>query len=111
MLKNLRALRLEKKMSQKQLADAVAVSQQSINKYENHSVEPDIKTLILLAEYFNVSVDYLIGHSDIRRKYEEIRPFDLNESESAFMECFRQLTPKQQASIKSVMDNYIELKK
>lgn len=111
MLKNLKALRSEKKISQKQLADAVAVSQQSINKYENHSVEPDIKTLIMLADYFNVSVDYLIGHSDIRHKYEEVRPFDLNKSESDFIECFRALTPEQQSSIKSVMNIYNSLNK
>ena len=40
------------------------VSQQSINKYENHNIEPDIDTLIRLADYFNVSIDYLVGRTD-----------------------------------------------
>mgnify|MGYP003300352704 CR=1 FL=1 len=39
MLKNLKSLRLASKLSQQQLADVIGVSQQSVNKYENHSVE------------------------------------------------------------------------
>ena len=62
MVKNLRTLRMSKGISQQQLADVIGTSQQSINKYENHNVEPDISTLIMLADYFQVSVDYLIGH-------------------------------------------------
>ena len=61
-VKNLRTLRMSKGISQQQLADVIGTSQQSINKYENHNVEPDISTLIMLADYFQVSVDYLIGH-------------------------------------------------
>ena len=73
MLKNLKKLREEKGISQKQLADVVSVSQQSINKYENHNIEPDIDTLIKMADYFETSVDYIIGHSKIRRKIEAVR--------------------------------------
>lgn len=62
MLENLRILRAEAKMTQKQLAEAIGVSQQSINKYENHNIEPDIETLIRIADHFDTSVDYLIGH-------------------------------------------------
>ena len=66
MLKNLRLLREEKGMSQKQLADCIGVSQQSINKYENHNVEPDIGALIRIADCFSTSVDYIIGHTEER---------------------------------------------
>ncbi len=45
MIKNLKALRKEYNISQQQLANIIGVSQQSINKYENHNVEPDIETL------------------------------------------------------------------
>lgn len=50
----------------------MSLSQQSINKYENHGVEPDIDTLIKLADYFNTSVDYLIGHTNINHKIEPV---------------------------------------
>ena len=61
MVKNLKRLRSKAGISQRELAEIVMVSQQSINKYENHNVEPDIETLIKLADYFKVSLDYLVG--------------------------------------------------
>lgn len=66
MVKNLKKLRLEFGISQQQLADVIGVSQQSVNKYENHNVEPDIETLIAIAEYFNVTIDYLVGRDESR---------------------------------------------
>ena len=64
MLINLKQLRKSKGVSQQQLADVIGVSQQSINKYENHNVEPDIRTLISIAEYFDTTVDFVIGKSE-----------------------------------------------
>ena len=61
MVKNLKRLRSKAGISLRELAEIVMVSQQSINKYENHNVEPDIETLIKLADYFKVSLDYLVG--------------------------------------------------
>ncbi|MBR5479414.1 MAG: helix-turn-helix transcriptional regulator, partial [Clostridia bacterium] len=61
MIENLKKLRTKSVISQHNLASAIGVSQQSINKYENHSVEPDITTLISMADYFGVTVAYLIG--------------------------------------------------
>ena len=61
MIKNLKTLRKQKGISQRDLAEILMVSQQSINKYENHNVEPDIETLIKMADYFQVSLDYLVG--------------------------------------------------
>ena len=52
-------------ISQQQLGEIVGVSQQSINKYENHNVEPDVATLCALADYFQTSVDYLVGHTQV----------------------------------------------
>ena len=63
-MKNLKKLRQAKKMSQQQLALKLNLSQQTIYKYENQITEPDITTLINLADYFNTSVDYLIGNTD-----------------------------------------------
>ncbi len=40
------------------------MDQASISRYETGEREPDLKTLVLLADYFNVSVDYLLGRTD-----------------------------------------------
>lgn len=107
MLKNLKTLRDEAGLSQRQLAEIIGVSQQSINKYENHNIEPDIDTLIRIADYFNTSVDYLIGHAEIRRKIEYTVAFELNRQERYLVEAFRKLNAKQKNSILTVIDSYI----
>lgn len=106
MVKNLRKLRLEKGISQMQLANAVWVTQQSINKYENHNIEPDIATLIKLADFFETSVDYLVGHTEIDRIIEPVEPFDLNSDEAALIENYRRLSPKQKKAVASMVDSY-----
>lgn len=108
MLTNLKKLREDASISQKALADAIGVSQQSVNKYENHNIEPDIETLIRIADFFETSVDYLIGHSSVRRRIEEVHVFELNDRESKVMEQYRTLTSKQKACIDVVMDSYSE---
>ncbi len=111
MLKNLKKLREEKGISQKQLADVVSVSQQSINKYENHNIEPDIDTLIKMADYFETSVDYIIGHSKIRRKIEAVSSYDLNIEEAKLVENYRTLSNNQRKSIVLIIENYIDMLK
>ena len=108
MLTNLKKLREDASISQKALADAIGVSQQSVNKYENHNIEPDIETLIRIADFFETSVDYLIGHSSVRRRIEEVRVCELNEQESELIEKYRALTANQKACINVVMDSYSE---
>lgn len=108
MLTNLKKLREDASISQKALADAIGVSQQSVNKYENHNIEPDIETMIRIADFFNTSVDYLIGHSSVRRRIEEVHVFELNDRESKVMEQYRSLTSKQKACVDVIMDSYSE---
>ena len=108
MLTNLKKLREDASISQKALADAIGVSQQSVNKYENHNIEPDIETLIRIADFFETSVDYLIGHTTVRRKIEEVHVFELNDRESKVMEQYRSLTSKQKACVNVVMESYSE---
>lgn len=60
----LRELREEKHINQQKLAIALNVTQAAISKYELGLSEPDISMLKNIADYFHVSVDYLIGFSD-----------------------------------------------
>ena len=99
MLINLKALRKEADISQQRLGEAVNISQQSINQYENQDVEPDIANLTKLADYFNTSIDYLVGRTDIRRKIEKTEAFDLNDREAEVIERYRTLSEKEKACI------------
>ena len=60
----LKELRIERHISQVKLAMDLGMIQNSISRYENGAREADYKTLILFADYFNVSIDYLLGRTD-----------------------------------------------
>lgn len=60
----LRALRKSKKISQLRLATDLNTTQNTISRYETGEREPCINDLIKLADYFNVSLDYLLERTD-----------------------------------------------
>lgn len=57
----LKELRLEKKLSQRELGEILGVVNQTISFWESGSREPDLDTLIKISNYFEISVDYLVG--------------------------------------------------
>jgi HTH-type transcriptional regulator, competence development regulator len=60
----LRRLRLEKKLTQEELGKKINVTKVSISGYENGNRTPDTETLQKLADFFNVTTDYLLGRTD-----------------------------------------------
>ncbi len=60
----LKELRLKKGISQLKLAMDLGMNQNSISRYENRSREADYETLAAFADYFDVSIDYLLGRTD-----------------------------------------------
>lgn len=60
----LKLLRKQKHMSQLSLAMKLNTTQMSIIRYETGKREPDLKTLILIADFFDVSIDYLLERTD-----------------------------------------------
>lgn len=59
----LKELRIIHNLSQIELAEEVNVSNKTISRYETGQREPDLATLISLAEYFHVSLDELVGYT------------------------------------------------
>jgi len=62
----LKGLRLELNLTQTQLAAPLGTTKGAIANYENGNRLPNFEMLIAIADYFNVSVDYLLGRSDVR---------------------------------------------
>ena len=60
----LRKIRKERKLTQKQLAIEIGASERGIQQYELGERKPAFDVLIALADYFNVSLDYLVGRSE-----------------------------------------------
>ena len=57
----LKELRLSKGITQKELATIAGVDRTSIGKYESRNVVPNLEVIYLLADYFGVTIDYLLG--------------------------------------------------
>ena len=60
-LKQLRVLRT---LKQRDIADALHISDRQYRRYESGENEPTASVLISIADYFDVSLDYLVGRSD-----------------------------------------------
>jgi len=61
---NLKKIRKAAGISQLKLALDLNTSQNTISRYETGEREPGIAELIKIADYFNVSIDYLVGRTD-----------------------------------------------
>ncbi len=60
----LRELRKKRGISQLKLAMDLNMNQNSVSRYESGAREADYKTLIAIADYFNVSIDYLLERTE-----------------------------------------------
>ena len=107
-MENLKVLREERQLSQQRLAEQIGTVQQSIHRYENGFYEPDIQTLKRLANFFDTSIDFLVGNTDIRHKIEPVERFDLNAEETALVEKFRRLAPNAKRSVMVMIDTLLE---
>ena len=66
----IRQLRLERNMSQVDLAKRLNVTKQRVSNWENDNIQPSIEMLVKLSQVFAVSTDYMLGLQD--RRYLEI---------------------------------------
>ena len=103
----LRSLRLQIGLNQTDFAKAIGVSRSTIGMYETGKREPDFETLELIADYFNVSLDYLMGNSIIKN----IKPTPEGELQEDLLVLHRNgerieyhLTEDQLKAIKPLLD-------
>ncbi len=63
-MNRIRELREERELRQIDLSHATGIDQKTISNYETGKTNPDSYALIRLADFFGVSIDYLVGRSD-----------------------------------------------
>lgn len=64
--KMLRLARENREITQMQVAKDTGINNKTLSGYECGISEPDLRTLVILANYYNVSVDYLLGKKDLK---------------------------------------------
>ena len=62
----LRELRKERHVTQKDMGEILGIQLRSYQRYESGDRRPDYEKLVALADYFDVTTDYLLGRSDVR---------------------------------------------
>jgi transcriptional regulator with XRE-family HTH domain len=65
----LKELRKEKNLTQRELADILNIKERNYQRYEYEEVNPPISKLIVLSNFYNVSIDYLLGQSEFKERY------------------------------------------
>lgn len=84
-MKKLRELRKKHKLSMKEFGTILGLSESTISLYETGKREPDISTLVRISEYFNISVDELLG----RTHTHNINNESINEHEKLLLNAYR----------------------
>ena len=92
----IKCLRTEKHISQRELAAAVGLTQQAVAKWEKGISDPDSGTLLKLADYFGVTVDYLLGRSDTETQKENptVKYNALSDEEQELLNLYRAASPE-----------------
>jgi len=65
----LRYLRKERKLTQNQVAKELKISQETYSRYENGYISIPLKNLIVIAEFYETSTDYILGLTNERKPY------------------------------------------
>ena len=111
----LKELRRKHKITQEQLAKIINVERSSIGKYESTNTIPSKETLLKIAQYFNVSTDYLLGNESTQQRRESKKTIEtekITEQEKTLLETFRSTTELgRQRIIQSALNIYDEIEK
>lgn len=110
-MKRIAELRKEHNLNQVGLGMKLNVSQKMISAYESGIHQPNIDTLMRMAKLFNVSVDYIIGNSNIRYSAETFSKENLSVDELELLNLYKSLSSdKKKAAIGIIfaLKNYNE---
>lgn len=92
-MEQLRELRSKRKLTQLQVAQFLGVDRTTYVKYEGGNSDPPTATLVRLADYFGVTVDYLIGHDAVQKNVSDAsNHIKLFEDERRLIESYRKLS-------------------
>lgn len=104
----IRELRKAKKITAKQLAEHVNVAESTMCLYETGKREPDYATLIAISEYFNVSVDYLLGKDPEPQKEKPAEDDGLSPNRRKLIDWARSVPEEKVEQVYSVIQSILE---
>ncbi|MDD6995733.1 MAG: helix-turn-helix transcriptional regulator [Candidatus Borkfalkiaceae bacterium] len=112
--KRIRELRQEHNLRQKQLAKSINVAANTLSQFESGKANPGYEVLIALADYFEVSTDYLLGRADdfgnVSVRAERTADFPTAE-EKKLLVVYRTASEKGKIRIKAYADAVVDLER
>jgi len=103
-MKRLRELREQRRLTQGGLALKLSVSQSTLSAYEVGERTPDLATLIAIANFFGVSLDYLVGLSNIKQP---VMQSGLMPDEIDNLYLYRQIRLLDQEKVRAYIDSML----
>ena len=100
----LKELRESRRLNQEGLAIKLSVSQSTISAYEVGERTPDLETLIAISNLFDVSIDYLVGLSEVRHS---IMQSDLSPDELEYLGKYRETSELNREKIKAYIEGLL----
>ena len=107
-IKILSILLEEKNITQRELADKINVTEVTISRYLSGERSPRIEIVNKIAEYFDVSIDYLLGRVDVRK---EATSAPADKEFVAFYEGYKDLDDADKEILKATLDAFVRAKK
>lgn len=106
----LKTLREQNNLTQRSLAEKINVTHGAIGNWEMGKRDPDISTLVKIADYFGVSIDYLVGHSSEPYAVSTPTPSDeYTNAEKRVIEAYRTLVPGMQDYILEMIEKLADV--
>lgn len=93
----LKSLRKERNISQSKLAEIIGVTQNTVDNWEHDACMPNASYVLALADYFEVSTDYLFGRTDDYGNI--VVNGDLSEQERLLLSAFKNASPEKKESL------------
>lgn len=105
-MERLKALRKARQLTQSDVASYLGITVSAYGNYELGQREPDLATLNKLAEYFDVSVDYILGRTDERGTVGK-NIYDISGISPRFLSLYNSLSPTQQDKVIAYMEGLL----
>lgn len=102
-MNRIKELRLEKHLLQSDVAKYIGKSERIVGFYEKGERDPSTDTLLKLSVLFDVSIDYILGKSDIKNS----KTINLEEIDIAFASGLKGLNKENQETLKNIMEELL----
>lgn len=106
-MNRIKELRTEKGLFQSDVAKYIGKSERIVGFYEKGERDPNTDTLLKLSELFDVSIDYILGKTDVKN----VQTVDLDDIDIAFASGIRGLNKENQETLKNIIKGLLAKQK